>query len=62
MYFSVDMNDVTQRRNNVAIFHVKFHNIGQRRNNVVKRTISKKNQNKSFQIEYTEYKVLTIIS
>ena len=55
MYFSVDMNDVTQRRNNVAIFHVKFHNIGQSRNNVVKRTISKKNQNKSFQIEYTEY-------
>ena len=55
------MNNVRQRRNNVVIFHVEFHNIGQRWNNVVKTTISKKNQKKSFQIEYTEFKVLTTI-
>ena len=61
MYFNVDMNNVRQRRNNV-IFHVEFHNTGQRRNNVVKKTISKKNQKKSFQIEYTEFKVLITIS
>ena len=62
MYFNIDMNNVRQRRNNVVIFHVEFHNIGQRRNNVVKTTISKKNQSKSFQIEYTEFKVLPTIS
>ena len=62
MYFKVDMNNVRQHWNNVVIFHVEFHNIGQRRNNAVKTTISKKNQGKSFQIEYTEFKVLTTIS
>ena len=35
VYFNVDLNNVTQCRNNVVIFNVDFHNIGQRRNNVV---------------------------
>ena len=43
----VDMNNVRQRRNNVRL-NVDFHNVDERRNNVVKMTISKKNQQKSF--------------
>ena len=35
---------------NVVLFNVKFCNVGQRGNNVVKMTISKKNEKKSFQI------------
>ena len=53
------MNKVKQRRNNIVIFSVEFHNVGKPRNKVVKMTISKKNKNKSFQIEYTEFKVLS---
>ena len=61
VYFSVDMSiSVRQRRNNVVIFNVEFYNVGKRRNNVLKMTISK--QNKTFQIEYTEFEVLTTIS
>ena len=61
VYFNIDMNNVRQHQNNVVCFNVEFHNVGQRRNNVVKMTISKKNK-KSYQIEYTEFKVLTVIS
>ena len=43
VYFNVDMNNVIQRRNNVAIFNVEFYNVGKRWNNVAKITISKKN-------------------
>ena len=60
--FIVDINNVRQRRNNVTIFKVEFHNVVKRPNNVLKMTISKKNKNKVFQIEYTEFKVLTTIS
>ena len=44
-----------------VIFNVKFHNVSKRRNNVVKMTISKNDKKKIFQIEYTEFKVLTTI-
>ena len=60
--FNVDINNVRQRRNNVTIFKVEFHNVVKRPNNVLKMTISKKNKSKIFQIEYTEFKVLTTIS
>ena len=57
------MNNVRQQRNNVFFFNVQFYNAGKRRNNVVKMTISKKDEkNNIFQIEYTEFKVLTTIS
>ena len=36
------MNNVTQRRNKIVIFNVKFDNADKRRNNAVKMTISKK--------------------
>ena len=62
MYLNVDMNNVRQRQKNVFIFNVEFHNVGKRRNNVVKMTISKKKNNKLFQIEYTEFKVFTNFS
>ena len=62
VYFEVDINNVRQRRNNVVIFDVDMNNVGKRRNNVVKMSISKKKQKKSFQIEYTEFEVLTTIS
>ena len=42
--------------NNIIIF-----NVGQRQSNVVKMTISKKKKKKSFQIEFTEFKVLALI-
>ena len=53
LYFNVDMNNIRQRQNNAVFFNVEFHNVGQRRNNVVKMAISKNEQQKSFQIEYT---------
>ena len=63
LYFNVEMNNVRQQRNNVFFFNVQFYNAGKRRNNVVKMTISKKDEKKYiFQIEYTEFKVLTTIS
>ena len=62
VYFNVDMNNVRQRPNDVVIFNVEFHNIGKRRNNVVKMTISEKDKKKLFQKEYTQLKVLTVIS
>ena len=61
VYFNVDINNVRQRRNNVVIFNVDINNFGNHRNNVVKMAISKKNKT-SFQIEYTEFKVLSTIS
>ena len=60
VYFNVDMDNVRQRWNNVVIWNVQFHNVGKRQNNVVKMSISK--NNKSFEIRYTEFKVLTSIS
>ena len=68
MYFNVDMNNVTQRRNNVVIFNVKFYNVGEGRNNVVKMTASKKTkkipvkiQIGKIQVEYPKFKVLTTV-
>ena len=61
VYFNVDINNVRQRRNNVVIFNVDMNNIGKRQNNIVKMTISKRNKT-SFEIEYTEFEVLTTIS
>ena len=46
---------------NVVLFSVEFNNVGQRRTNVVKMNISKRTPKKLFQIEYTEFKVLTAI-
>ena len=40
--FNVDMNNVSQYRNNFVIFKVKFHNVDERRNNVVNMTMFKK--------------------
>ena len=63
VYLNVDMNNARQRRNNVVNFNVEFYNAGKLRNNVSKKmTVSKKNKKKLFQIEYTEFKVLTTIS
>ena len=62
MYFNFGIYNVEQRWNNVVIFNVEFQKVGKRRNNVVKMTISRKNENKLFQIEYTELTVLTTIS
>ena len=45
----------------VVFFNVEFHNVGQRRDKVVKMTISESSNKKSFQLEYTEFKVLTTI-
>ena len=60
VYFNADMNNIRLPRNNVVFFNLEFHNVGQRRNNVVKMTIPKKNKKKSFQNEYTEFKVSII--
>ena len=62
VHFNVDVNNVRQRRNNVVFFMVEYYNVGQFRNNVVKMTIFKKDKKKLFQIEYTGFKVLTVIS
>ena len=62
VYFNVDMNNIIQRRNNVVLFNVKFQNVGQRQNNVVKMGISQNKKKESYQIEYTEFKILTDIS
>ena len=61
-HFNFDMNNVRQLQNNVVIFNVEFHNVAKLRNNVLKMIISKKNKKNLFQIEYTEFKVLTTIS
>ena len=62
VYVNLGMKNVRQRWNNFAIFKVQFHNACQCRKNVEKMTISIKNKNKSFQIEYTEFKFLATIS
>ena len=56
MYFSVELNNVRHRRNNVVIFNVDFDNVGQRRNNSANMTISKKKkkpqkQNNIFELQ-----------
>ena len=61
VYFNIDVNIIRQRRNMVVFFNVEFHNVGQRRDKVVKMTISESSNKKSFQLEYTEFKVLTAI-
>ena len=62
VYFNVGIYNVKQRRINLAYFNFDMNNGVKRRNNVVKTASSKKNKNKSFQIEYIKFKIFTTIS
>ena len=77
VYFNVGIYNIEERRINVMYFHVDMNNIRQRRNNVFILSLSfttvlnveimlwkwpfLKKTKKNYQIEYTEFKVLTTI-